>query len=184
MTSVRVSLGLESIETLELIPVTSWWSASRLRMANMQVILRDILDVDLTASVEQITTEFDRQRRRSVFTVLLLASFCVPFAPASASAARFQYDPAGRLVRVIYADLSSIAYEYDASGNLLSVTTTGSGSPGDADLDGDIDDADIAAIVAIILDGGQPYSPTADCNGDDRVSVADLACTVTVKGPP
>ncbi|MFQ5528392.1 MAG: RHS repeat domain-containing protein [Thermoanaerobaculia bacterium] len=115
----------------------------------------------------------------AVLSVLLLVLTATP-----ASAERFQYDPAGRLTRVIYDDLSSITYEYDPNGNVLSVTTTAAGSPGDADLDGDVDDADVAAIVTIILGGGQPYSPTADCNADERVSVLDVACTVTAKGTP
>ena len=56
------------------------------------------------------------------------------------------------------------ATAYDANGNILSVTTTGMGIPGDA-----------------VLGGGQPYGPTADCNGDGRVSVPDLVCTVSAK---
>lgn len=101
-----------------------------------------------------------------------------------AHADRFQYDPAGRLVRVVYDNLSSIAYEYDGNGNLLAVTTTTAGLAGDADLDGDVDDADVAEVLARVLAGGQPYSPTADCNRDDRISVADVVCTINAKGGP
>jgi YD repeat-containing protein len=101
-----------------------------------------------------------------------------------ASAERFHYDPSGRLTLVIYDDLSSISYTYDANSNLLSVAPAPAVIAGDEDLDGDVDAADIAAILAIILNGGQPYSIAADCNGDDRVSVPDLVCAVAAKGPP
>jgi YD repeat-containing protein len=103
---------------------------------------------------------------------------------APAAAERYLYDDAGRLVVVVFEDLSSVSYEYDDAGNILSVTTTAAGVPGDADLDGDVDDADVSAVLALILAGGQPYSPTADCTGDDRVSVADLVCTINAKGGP
>jgi YD repeat-containing protein len=115
---------------------------------------------------------------------LISGLLAVVLAASPAHAERFQYDDAGRLVMVVYEDLSSITYEYDDAGNLLSVTTTAAGAPGDADLDGDVDDADVSEVLALILADGQPYSPTADCNGDDRVSVADLVCTIKAKGGP
>ena len=122
------------------------------------------------------------QQRTPRVAALALAGLLLLFGPASAE--RYHYDPAGRLILVIYDDLTSIAYEYDPNGNLLSVASTAAGIPGDANLDGVVNAADLTAIVTIILDGGQPYSITADCNGDDRVSVADLACVVTAIGPP
>lgn len=128
-----------------------------------------------------------RKQREALSSAIALAGICYLLlfsAPAPASSERYHHDSAGRLTRVIYDDLSSIAYAYDANGNLLSVTTTAAGSSGDADLDGDVDDADVAAVVALVLAGGQPYSPTADCNGDERVSVLDVACTVNAKGGP
>jgi YD repeat-containing protein len=125
----------------------------------------------------------DYKRPSAITSTLALAGLCALLVfPTSAHAERYVYDDAGRLISVVYADLSSIAYSYDDAGNMLSVTTSVAGIPGDADLDGDVDDDDIAAIVAIILAGGQPYSPTADCNGDDRVSAPDLVCAVTEKG--
>jgi YD repeat-containing protein len=114
----------------------------------------------------------------------VLGLFLVSLLALPAYSERFHYDAVGRLVRVIYDDLSSITYEYDANGNLLSVTTTAAGPAGDTDLDGDVDDDDVAAVLALILADGQPYSPTADCNGDDRISVADLVCTINAEGGP
>ena len=113
-------------------------------------------------------------------TALLILLLC----PLAAHAERYHYDTAGRLIRVIYDDLSSITYTYDDNGNILSRAVTAPGLPGDADLDGDIDDDDLSLILASVLAGGQPYSATADCNLDDRVSVLDLVCAVTAMGSP
>ena len=115
--------------------------------------------------------------------VVCLALWSALLLPDALRAERYHYDDAGRLVLVIYDDLSSITYRYDDNGNLLDVSVTDSGTAGDVDLDGHVDDADVAAIVAMVLDG-ESYSPTADCNGDDRVSAADIACAVIAKGAP
>lgn len=53
---------------------------------------------------------------------------CLAAAPALA-AERYEYDPAGRLVRVTYDDGSTIAYTYDANGNIVAVVSTGPKAP-------------------------------------------------------
>ena len=123
-----------------------------------------------------------RQHRgfsRHLLAVLVLGLSLIA---AVAVAERYHYDTAGRLVRVVYDDLSSITYTYDANGNILSVVVTAAGTAGDVDLDGDVDDVDIQQVLTIVLGGGEPYSPTGDCNGDDRVTVLDLVRTITAKG--
>ena len=47
------------------------------------------------------------------------------------AAERYEYDRAGRLIKVTYDDGSSIAYTYDANGNVVAIVTTGppGGSP-------------------------------------------------------
>lgn len=39
--------------------------------------------------------------------------------------ARYEYDKQGRVIKVVYADGSSVAYEYDANGNLLKIVPVG-----------------------------------------------------------
>jgi len=117
-------------------------------------------------------------RNSSCILALLLLCFV---GAAAAHAERYRYDDAGRLTWVVYDDLSSIHYTYDPNGNILEIATTTAGIAGDADGDGDVDDADVAAILATVLAGGEPYSPTADCNGDSKVSVVDIVCAINAK---
>lgn len=96
---------------------------------------------------------------------------------------RYHYDPPGRLVRVIYEDLSSIQYTYDPNGNVTAVAVDPAGIPGDADRDGDVDGDDVNLILQITLDGGEPYEATADCNLDDVVDVLDIVCAIGASAP-
>lgn len=116
-------------------------------------------------------------------TAALLAATLLVWSLA-AGAEHYRYDEAGRLTWVVYDDLSSIQYTYDANGNLVEIATTNAAVAGDADGDGDVDDDDVAEILAIVLAGGEPYSPTADCNRDAKVSVADVVCAIAAKGAP
>ncbi len=43
----------------------------------------------------------------------------------AAAAERYEYDAAGRLVRVSYDDGSTITYTYDKSGNIVAIVSTG-----------------------------------------------------------
>ena len=51
--------------------------------------------------------------------------FMMLFSPANLVAdERYEYDPAGRLIRVTYDDSTSISYTYDNNGNILSIIAT------------------------------------------------------------
>jgi YD repeat-containing protein len=112
---------------------------------------------------------------------LLVLGPCV--AASDLHAERYQYEAPGRLVRVVYDDLSSIAYTYDPNGNITAVGVTAAGIPGDADGDGNVDLNDVELIAQTSLAGGEPYSPTADCNLDDVVSVLDVVCALGAGAP-
>jgi YD repeat-containing protein len=61
---------------------------------------------------------------------------------------------------------------YDDDGNLTEVYL-----PGDVDRDGDVDESDLAALLAASgkCEGEQGYNPNADFNGDGCVNESDMA---------
>ena len=67
-------------------------------------------------------------RLMSVTVRLLSVIACViSIARSSAAIERYTYDNANRLVKVVYDDSSSIAYTYDANGNIITINArTGS----------------------------------------------------------
>ena len=48
--------------------------------------------------------------------------------------------------------------------------------PGDADCNGVLDAADVAATYAALFDPFARFRCDADCGGDRRVTVADVTC--------
>jgi len=56
-------------------------------------------------------------------------------------------------------------------------------SPGDANNDGKIDQADVTAVLNQIL-GIEPVSPGADCNLDGAVNIQDVICIINIINQP
>ncbi len=111
-----------------------------------------------------------------------IAGLCVLLAQGSALAESYSYDPAGRLVGVVYDDGSSISYQYDANGSRLARTVT---APPDTDTDGILDADDNCTLVANPdqTDTDQDSygnACDADFNQSGSVDFADLATLKSV----
>jgi len=78
-----------------------------------------------------------KTNKQYLATLSLLITGILSF---SAHAINYTYDQIGRLTHVSYANGDSLAYSYDAAGNLLSLTSSGSSI--DTDGDGTIDSID------------------------------------------
>ena len=50
---------------------------------------------------------------------------------------------------------------------------------GDVNHDGEVNIADVNAVLAIIL-GGNTYTPEADVNGDGEVTIADINTIIDI----
>jgi YD repeat-containing protein len=62
-------------------------------------------------------------------TVALFLVLGVAGSGPAAAGERYEYDRAGRLVKVVYDDGSTITYTYDKNGNIVAVVTTGPTAP-------------------------------------------------------
>lgn len=117
-------------------------------------------------------------KHRILYTLALL------FATTQTFAQTYTYDSNNRLTKVVYDNGTTITYSYDALGNRISKTVTGStaGIRGDVDGDGHVTLADVYAIVDFIM--GKNPSPfdenMADVNQDKKVDVADVTKTVDI----
>ncbi len=116
--------------------------------------------------------------RNILYTLALL------FATLQTFAQTYTYDSNNRLTKVVYDNGTTITYSFDALGNRISKTVTGStaGTRGDVDGDGHVTMADVYSIVDFIM--GKNPSPfdenMADVNQDDNINVADVTKTVEI----
>lgn len=117
-------------------------------------------------------------RRRLLYIMAFL------FATMQTFAQTYTYDSNNRLTKVVYDNGTTITYSFDALGNRISKTVTGStaGIRGDVDGDGHVTMADVYSIVDFIM--GKNPSPfdenMADVNQDDNINVADVTKTVEI----
>jgi RHS repeat-associated protein len=86
----------------------------------------------------------------------------------------YVYDARGRLTSV---DNGSVTYSINTLGQRVKKAVTSS-SPGDTNGDGQVNQADILAVVDHILNIGN--APRPDCNEDSQVTVQDLVCVNNV----
>ena len=106
------------------------------------------------------------------------------FATLQTFAQTYTYDSNNRLTKVVYDNGTTINYSYDALGNRISKTVTGStaGIMGDVDGDGHVTMADVYSIVDFIM--GKKPNPfdenMADVNQDDKINVADVTKTIEI----
>ena len=117
-------------------------------------------------------------RRRLLYIMAFL------FATMQTFAQTYTYDSNNRLTKVVYDNGTTITYSFDALGNRISKTVTGSTAVirGDVDGDGHVTMADVYSIVDFIM--GKNPSPfdenMADVNQDYKVNVADVTKTIEI----
>ena len=117
-------------------------------------------------------------KHRILYTLALL------FATTQTFAQTYTYDSNNRLTKVVYDNGTTITYSYDALGNRISKTVTGStaGIRGDVDGDGHVTMADVYSIVDFIMGKNpNPFDENmADVNQDDKINVADVTKTIEI----
>jgi hypothetical protein len=93
-----------------------------------------------------------------------------------AQAVSYTYDSGGHLVKATYGSLA-VTYTYDAAGHLI--TRKNSGSRCDLNADGQVNVADVQAIINTAL-GVAPPTTAADLNADGAVNVVDVQTMINV----
>ncbi|MGH7267665.1 MAG: hypothetical protein ACREMB_22840 [Candidatus Rokuibacteriota bacterium] len=94
----------------------------------------------------------------TVMCGVLALALLVSRSPVCA-AETYEYDPAGRLLGVTYADGSSLAYTYDDNGNVLAITSSGA----------------LLIVTIDIKPGSFPNSINLGSNGNVPVAVLSTA---------
>lgn len=119
-------------------------------------------------------------KRRHIFTLACASCLLVVFAFEMAEIAHgqsYEYDVDGRLVKVTYDDGSSIRYQYDPNGNMLSrtVSTRGSFHRGDPNRDGRVDVSDGVFVFLFLFDNQVSLGcrESADVNNDGEINITD-----------
>ena len=90
-----------------------------------------------------------------------------------AATSQYEYDDVGRMTKVTFDDGTSVAYKYDAAGNLLNVS---SGEPGDVNNDGGVNAVDVQLVINAAL--GIETDFNSDINTDGSVNAVDVQLVI------
>ncbi|MBI4558377.1 MAG: hypothetical protein HY706_12420 [Candidatus Hydrogenedentes bacterium] len=94
----------------------------------------------------------------------------------NAAAEQYRYDAQGRLIKVVYDDGMSIAYTYDANGNLLQEKRA-SAATGDIDGDSEVNAVDVQLVINAAL--GINIGPlNADIDSSGNVDAVDVQLVI------
>lgn len=112
-------------------------------------------------------------KHRMIYTLAFLFATMQAFAQ---SKTKYEYDANYRLTKVTYSSGIVVTYTYDALGNRLTKTVTGSFIKGDVNGDSYVNAADIVDLVAYLnnMSPDRFDEKAADANGDGDVNGDDI----------
>ena len=121
-------------------------------------------------------------KRILLYTLAFLFATMQTFAQSKTT---YEYDANYRLTKVTYSSGVVVTYTYDALGNRLTKTVTGSFKRGDVNSDGYVNAADIVELVSYLNkmspDRFDEKAADANCdgdvNGDDIDAIAKIIMT-------
>jgi uncharacterized repeat protein (TIGR01451 family) len=128
-------------------------------------VICDSIAVTTSSWVAGLTSEVSAMRTLTLILVLLVESL------VSASTLNFNYDAAGRLVSVNYGGSTNTAFSYDNNGNLLSQSTFVSANP-------DLAIAQAAAPASVMVGTLLQYAVTVFNNSTSSATTVKLTNTL------
>ncbi len=114
-------------------------------------------------------------RYKNGFSLIILLLFCSTVICLAGNQI-YNYDNAGRLIRVHYDNNAEIQYVYDDAGNLISRTVSICIHDGDVNSDGINSAGDAQQTFYFVLGMATPTHDeacSADCNNDGNITSAD-----------
>ena len=118
------------------------------------------------------------KKRIFLITAVILLNLCsIRSEVSSAATATYTYDSLSRLTLLEYDNDSFISFTYDATGNILQITSNNQTlSPGDIDGNGNVTLTD--AILSLqVVSGKSPSSNVAvfqDTNDDNKIGMEEV----------